>query len=221
MQVTHTPEFWSRYLFEQTHALGNPFFRSEDAPQPRVEDCTLAFRVGDNIGLDLSLSANLGYISLAVVHPSLSTPHEIAWDDEVHWHPHLMRWTELDTFCKACERSGNGETQGALLLLYRFTPICNDNDYALASHLLDRAWATVVGVKQAVAESRLARMDHRDSGFEWVSKPSGWFIQQSQEASKDAKAQLYSLRHPDNPEFPSAAFASVMDLARTIVARKP
>lgn len=126
-----TPEFWDEY-----------FFVDEEADQ--WDPWELRFPLGaPDRPLRLSIDA-FGYISLTL--DVGGTALEIAWDDPAHWHPHGLRWVELEAIGRQVETHEPRYAHPGitLLLLARFAPILTSADAELALPLIDAAgvmWA--------------------------------------------------------------------------------
>lgn len=190
----------------------------EDEALVDVADFVVPLRIEANLGLDLGVSASCGYISLSLVHPDLASPVEIAWDDTAHWHPHVMRWAELDELCRAlADADPDFPHPGlSLLLLHRFAPICEGDDAPGIVALLEQAWAAIPSVSADEVASRIQRADHRHDGFRWVASGGVSSLEQDPARREACIAEPYSMRHADNAEFPHATYE---DLFRRVRAR--
>jgi hypothetical protein len=122
------------------------------------------------------------------------TAVEIAWDDLAHWHPHVLRWVELD----AIGRQVDAHPGIPLLLLARFAPILTAADAEAALPLIDAAWRHADG--QISAQNRLLEIiDFRETGARWQHVLGlGWCLEQNDGGER----ALYSLRVSDNSLFP-------------------
>jgi len=207
--------FWRRFFWEDEGQQGAP---GEDEPSVDLADFVVPFRIEADLGLDLGVSASCGYISLSLVHPALASPVEIAWDDDAHWHPHVMRWDELDELSRAlADVDPDFPHPGlSLLLLHRFAPICEGDDAPGIVALLEQAWAAVASVSPDEVSSRIQRADHRHDGFRWVASGGVFTLEQDPARREACIAEPYSTRHADNAEFPHASYE---DLFRRVRAR--
>src|SRR4051812_12948402 len=122
LALTQKPEFWRQFFFEMW-----------DEEFPELEGCRLEFPVGEGSALTLDLDTSLSYFGLGLRHPGAAAPSEIAWDDQAHWHPHVLRWEELDLVCRvvALDDPTLPHPGLPLALLHRFTPICLGDDDAV------------------------------------------------------------------------------------------
>jgi hypothetical protein len=89
---------------------------------------SLFLRIGEEINLSLS-------------HRSMPSPIELGWDDQARWHPHALRWEELEAICGClAARDADMPHPGwPLLLLCRFAPPTANDDRARARDLITRA----------------------------------------------------------------------------------
>jgi hypothetical protein len=189
--LARRPAFWSRFFFE---TWGEGF--------PKLEGCQLRFPVGPAYALVLHLDPALGYFGLDLQQPGSAEPIEIAWDDQAHWHPHVLRWEELDLVCRCVALADPDLPHPGLplVLLHRFAPICVGNRPEVIHPLIHEACQTVGAFSPAQVTEMVHRYDRRQDGFVWrQSEPHGWYPAQD---AVDARAGLYSTRRPDNPEFP-------------------
>lgn len=186
----HTAEFWREYLFVDEDAPWRPW--------------NVIFPLGAR-GPALHLSAEAsGYLSLGLSVEG--TTVEVAWDDLAHWHPHLLRWAELDAVSRrvATEAPEYPHPGIALLLLARFAPLATAEDANMALPLLSAAWNNA-GVQSPESRARLLQvLDFREARVRWRDVPSlGWCLEQ--DAQGDGP-WLYSLRVQSNSEFPWRAW---------------
>jgi hypothetical protein len=190
--LAQRPEFWSQYFFE---TWGLEF--------PELEGCRLEFPVGLDHALVLALDAGLYHFGLNLKHAGSAEPTQIAWDDESHWHPHVLRWEELDLVCRCVALADPALPHPGLplVLLHRFAPVCVDDRPEVIHPLIQEAYRTVGAFSEAQVTEMVHRYDRRQDRFVWRrSEPHGWFPYQDDEEGK--RASLYSIRNPDNAVFP-------------------
>jgi hypothetical protein len=209
LNAARTRRFWSDYCFE-TEA------REKDYPE--LEDIELEFIVNEDedYGLSLVFSAWLGYFSLKLVTPIDSD--EIAWDDQAHWHPHVLRWEELDLICRAVARRDSELPHPGLplLFLHRFAPICVGDDVDQIISLLDKAWRDTGLFTDAEIQQKIEKYDARDAGFEWHldNTRNLWWLGQNT-TNTVASRGLYTLRHEESASsFMHENFAEMIDAAK-------
>lgn len=235
------PAFWANcFLDEYADELpGRPEasdFEGGEADQDdedEVDSSVTAFDLGD--GYVLSAETGYGCAMLNLSHPGAAEPVEIAWDDQAHWHPHALRWSEVDAVCRASALdSPDAAYPGPYLaLLGRFAPVCDEADAALAVPLLREAFALLPGLDPFQRGSYAAHWDMRGARVRWtLDEPTGWWFPEQGSAREERESgvlgaydqdpdlkdlpngELYSMRDPDEPDFPFAALAELVDLAR-------
>lgn len=154
--------------------------------------------------ISLEFTNDLSSLSLDLKIGSES--HQLGWDDQAHWHPHVLRWDELDLICRAIARREPELPHPGLplLLLHRFAPICGerggeDDDADFASSLLDAAWRRLGLFSDREIQQLIERYDARDAGFRW--RPGGvegtWVLCQEKldaEGDLSSSRSLYTLR---------------------------
>ena len=203
LKLTHRPEFWSQFFFDG----GNQEF-------PNLENCRLEFPVGPQYALVLNLDEFLGYFGLNLKHPNTSEPVEIAWDDQAHWHPHVLRWEELDLVCRciALDDPTLPHPGLPLALLHRFAPVTLDDNDDVVHPLITEAYRTLEVFSEPQITEMIYRYDRRQSGFGWYyTDPQGW-LPETREG--DGRSGFYSLREPQNTEFPFDGLNALFTAAR-------
>jgi len=83
--------FWNDYLFQD----------DSGGDYPELDQCRIPFDLSTRYGLVLGLDDLLCQSILSLRHPDAGHPVQIAWDDQAHWHPHVLRWDELDVIAVA------------------------------------------------------------------------------------------------------------------------
>lgn len=206
-RLAQTQRFWTDYFW-----LTEPEWSDHEPPYPELDRCTLTFPMGPARSLQLELDSELSYFSLILEHPELLGTHEIAWDDQAHWHPHVLRWEELELLCRAIELQDPSLPHPGLplLLLHRFAPICSNDDAALAFPLLESAWRRTVSLPDYIRTRLLRRGDVRHARLVWRRSQVGddeqrhWTVHQPDDAAYEQSFELYSLRSEENDTFPFA-----------------
>jgi hypothetical protein len=214
--LLRSPRFW-RDFFWLTDDSAESY--SDDPPYPELEDFTLPLPVADGFGLSLAFDSSLITFSLGFVAPR-EDPVIIAWDDQAHWHPHVLRWWELETICRAIALDDGALSHPGwvVLLLHRFAPICMGDDVEAITATLESAWRQVGGFSDNEITAFIEPNDARDARFCWREIDSlGWVIEQEDELR--TYKGLYTLRSEGNEEFPFAAWAQTIEAARTKVAQ--
>ncbi|MDX3075518.1 hypothetical protein [Streptomyces sp. MI02-7b] len=207
------PDFWPVYLFD------------DDAPDVYCDDAedqeshVTRFGTGGGFALVLELTLALEYVDLDLEAPGLPEPANVGWDDQAHFHPHVMPWRELDLLCRAVAlHDAELRHPGPMLaLLCRFAFLAENDDLDTVTPLVDAAFEAVrpgaAGGGKVRAETRewFDLRNLRGTGLVWTTRADGY----------DAVGQdgtdglpLYSLRTPSSEEFPFAAWSALLTFAR-------
>jgi hypothetical protein len=163
--------------------------------------CRLEVSVAD-VTLRLQFDPSIDYISLQLVHRS-GAATEVAWDDEAHWHPDLLRWDELALICNYIASLDEQMSHPGipLLLLCRFAPVTNGDDLERIDALLRQAWHRAGTFTEEQTQVFVPRTHLLGTSVEWrMDEKAGWYLH----VNDDEKftVGLYTLRRLDNPEFP-------------------
>jgi hypothetical protein len=174
-------------------------------PDDEAEDLakrTIRFEVTDCHALVLGLDDGFYFFSLGLSVDG-ADPIDLGWDDQAHWHPHVLRWRELDAIGGAVARRDPSLVHPGvpLLLLMRFAPITDEVDGGIAHHLIGRAWDRLGLFSRREREAFFDRIDARGAGFTWRRTELGHVIEQD-EGDRFRRRALYSLRAPGSEEFP-------------------
>jgi hypothetical protein len=140
---------------------------------------------------------------------------QLGWNDQAHWHPNALRWQEIDVISRACSRvSVELEHPGlALLLLWPFSALGDDEPVEDAFASVLAAWRSL---DLPEADAPLDGADFRGQHVRWVCDARGrWYP--LQEETRETRMALYSLRHPDNEQFPFDELDSLVNAARRAV----
>ncbi|MEZ6184926.1 MAG: hypothetical protein R3F62_07940 [Planctomycetota bacterium] len=209
--LVRTRRFWTDALWEtETADRGAGAY-------PALAECVLHLPVGAGYALTLELDRDLSRFSLGVTSPEGSA--EIAWDDRAHWHPHVLRWHELEQFCRAQALLDPELVHPGplLLLLSRFAPLCLEDDPGTVLPLLQAAWERVGAFSPGEIQGFLERLDARPAGFRW-RLDEAWGVWVLEQDDDDAALQLYTLRQPEHAGFPFAALAEVVARSGSVLA---
>ncbi len=154
------PEFWATYFFES------------DDEYLEDDEHTASFDVGGGHSVDVEISD--GYFDLGVRSPDEDEAVSIGWDDEAHFHPHVLRWAELDLICRAAalrdpalRHPGPG-----LALLGRFLVLDTADDVDVVTAMLHAAFtglrpADTAGFWPDARKHGTDRADFRAHGVVW------------------------------------------------------
>lgn len=188
-KALYTKTFWERYFWELQDEFSYEF----------LEDNPIRFRLTAQDTLLLDPGEDLSYISLGYRYKK-EEEIEIAWDDEAHFHPYVLRFNELLAIVERIAAVHQIETWIPALLLRRFVAI-----ESLAEFQTVSAWE--FGMRQASGlftedelQEWLEKNKHLDEAYwngrsgKWSDQePYGWVFE-----GEDA----YSLRNPANDSFP-------------------
>ena len=159
--------------------------------------------------LVLTASTGLHDFNLSLREPD-GKETQLGWDDQAHWHPHSLRWEEVDTFCRciALREPLLPHPGIPLLLLARFAPVSHGEDPGTILPLIESAWRSIGVDKPKKIRNLVDHFDRRHAGFTWQQVDGlGWTLDQSDKDDHDSGCGLYSLRRRDCQEFPFAALA--------------
>ena len=199
------PAWWSAHLFLDDAALDG----AVDELSP-----TVAFALPGGGRLLLTVTSFSSELAFALAGED---PVSVAWDDEAHWHPALLRWVEFEAVIAHAigEEPWSARPEFAIALLHRFAAVVTDDELRRASELITPAMAAL-GLTGEQTGSLLERIDWRPGrddalvGPGWVRDPAvGWRLEVfwRDEARADGLDELpapYSLRRPENESFPPA-----------------
>lgn len=192
--LLHQRDFWRRFFWDL----------EDDHEYPELEECQIALPLVDGGELVLGLDEGLSYFSLGLRHPSLPDDVEIAWDDQSHWHPHVLQWEELDLIGRwvALHEPKLPHPGVVVALLHRFTPLTRSDDPAVVHPILEAAYRSLGVYRGKALEERFQQYDFRDAGFFWRQDACGWVPDQDMDAPDAGQFSLYTRREAGYPEFP-------------------
>ncbi|MVU78830.1 hypothetical protein GPX89_16450 [Nocardia sp. ET3-3] len=218
------PELWAAsFLDEAAEEMpGNDDDREEEYDELEAE-----YDLGE--GYEFRVGAGSYGAALSLVHPDAERPVELGWDDLACWHPHALRWSEVDLICRAAALADPDAPYPGphLIMLGRFAPICTDDDARIAIPLLREAFDAVPGLDAYQRRAYSSHADIRPWGADWFrDDETGWWYPDYVEPADNPyrgdpnylDGELYSMRYPDNDEFPFAALDAALDLARSYCA---
>ncbi|MFD0741263.1 hypothetical protein ACFQ1L_04365 [Phytohabitans flavus] len=128
--LSHDPAFWADY-----------FFRATPEADPEPAELRATFPVAGGYALVLDLDRAYGTYALGLRTPVSGEPIPMAWDDRSRWHPHGLRWPELDLVGRvvALDDPSLPHPGLSVALLCRFAPITAEDDAAAVRDLLGAA----------------------------------------------------------------------------------
>lgn len=215
------PSWWLAHLF-----LDDGWSDHEDLDEPAA---TAEFPLPAGARLLLTVTSFSSELAFAVAGED---PVSVAWDDQAHWHPALLRWDELEAVV-AHATAGvpwSAWPDVATALLHRFAAIAADDELERAARMVGPALRRL-GLNDEQSAAALAGIDWRPGttprglppedddvlvGPGWVRDDAvGWRLEVHwrNELAREGRAALpaaYSLRRPENEDFPRA-LAAVLD----------
>ncbi|WP_431676517.1 hypothetical protein [Kitasatospora sp. KL5] len=216
------PDFWPRYLFEDG-------WDGEDSDEEDDEDAVEAHRaefgLGDGPSLVLDVELDNEYVGLGLRLPGQGEPVELGWDDQAHFHPHVMRWAELELLARAFALHDPAlrHPGPVLALLARFVMLDEGDTADVITPLVDAAFGLVrpggeapggAGVR---AETRdwFELRDLRGTGLTWTDEGRRSAV--SQPDDPRTIRPLYSLRQPGAEDFPFEGWGELLARAAELV----
>lgn len=193
--------FWHEYV-----KLNNAEVPSDECQTyPELVE-PICFEIGHGIELLIETGDTILQTELYLKHPSLPSKYELGWDDLGHWHPHVLRWEELEKIVYFLTMKHPDHFVVPFLLLLPFTPITQaDHEQAIARKI-KAAWRSL----QLFTENEIETFDRQIlymPEFKW-SYSSDYDVYYVGDDGWD----VYSKRHLYG-DFP---FAALADLFRVI-----
>jgi len=222
--MMHRRRFWSEFTLETENLdVGDayPEWDGEFVEFPITRRYKLSMHVGRSLSdyrLDLVDQQE-------VVEHGRPRRYALGHDDLHGWHPHSLRWEELELLSRAiaCNDPTLAHPGMPLLLLQRWAPICRDDDADRIAGMLREAWKTVAITSDEDVHQLVEFIDARDAGFQWNYDEAAkcWRIQQEGGTSM---RELYSYRSVENAEeeiFPSGIWEGLLQEVRSFVGPNP
>ncbi|KAJ9421259.1 hypothetical protein QL093DRAFT_2590736 [Fusarium oxysporum] len=159
------------------------------------DEAELNFPVGPEFGLSVKVD---NYISTIQLHfNSQDKKHFLGYDDNLHWQPYKLRWSELEAICQAVSITDRKYSHPGLplLILARFTPICIGDDVDHIVEILVQAWKTLGEdiITDDQIRQVIERIDNRDMQLCWHydESRSYWWVGKGLDESTATKAYTY------------------------------
>lgn len=218
----HDPLFWARYTFAHDGEAGSERLGDlaaqladdfgdlddEDADFTGIE---VELDIGEGCRLILDVCLELDHHELGILAPGLTEPGQLGWDDLGRWHPHALRWSELESICRAVD--GERHPGAALALSCRFAAIFEDDDVEAATAAVEAAYRSLRPADWTgywpTAADWLARADLRGQNVTWYTNDAGhrWARQTGHN-----DADFYSIRQGSD-KFPHEALRIALQAA--------
>lgn len=193
-QLAYSRLFWDRYEWRV----------EDDFAYEALEDQPTVMKLTEQYSVWLDPGEDLGYISFGLQETGKEAI-ELAWDDQGHFHPYILRYGEWCAIAKRVALVHQVPAWIPGLLLRRFVGIDpGKEEERLEVQQQELEWRRLSGL---FAEEELKQVMHITSRpiSEWASsvpdrkwqfrEPYGWIME-----GEDA----YSLRQPANAGFPFA-----------------
>lgn len=188
-QLYYSKKFWDRYFWDLYDEFSYEI----------LEDNPIRFHLTENDTLLLDPGEDFAYISLGFQHKD-EDELEIAWDDEAHFHPFVLRFNEFQTIVDKIAAVHEVEVWIPALLLRRFVGIESFAELQTIS-----AWE--FGIRRTSGlftedelHAWLEKSKHDDGTF-WNNCDRKWNYQESFGWVFEGN-DAYSLRNPANNYFP-------------------
>jgi len=214
------PDFWPRYLFDDAAEL--PEDEPEESEESDESDEEYRAEFGLGGGLGLVLDVELGnWVGLGLAAPGRTEPVELGWDDEAHFHPHVMRWSELDLLARAAAvHDPTLRHPGPVVaLLARFVVLDEQDEPGAITPLVDAAFRAVrPGPGRGVRPETRDWYELRDlsgTGLRWTDEGRRSAVSQPDDLT--IMRPLYTLRAPGSDEFPFAEWEALLVRAEAIL----
>jgi hypothetical protein len=189
--------------------------RSYNVIRTKWQYCRLDVPLGGH-RMRLQFDPLLNSVNLSLCDPS-GKEFELGWDDQAHWHPHVLRCEELDLICRCVARQDPTLPHpGVTLLLFcRFAPVTDSEDSGRALSLLREAWQSLDLFDEPQICKFLKIVDYRGTGVEWRrDTQQNWVLHLDRDLHP--RVGLYTLRCTDNPDFPFKPLAAALEEAARI-----
>ncbi|MBA4492745.1 hypothetical protein ACFO25_09380 [Paenactinomyces guangxiensis] len=192
--------FWKEYIFL---GLDEEMYPSDDMIYPELVD-PIRFNITDDSGFMVWIGDRITDSTLCLSHPSLSKPFELGWDDGAMWHPHVLRWEELDKICLYLTIQYPDHFVVPFLLMHRFAPVTRQDDEKEIARKVKAAWRSL-GLFTEEEIEQFDAMVHFKPHFEWsYESDQGWYH------ACESPSDIYSMRHICNDRFPFKALDEVL-----------
>ncbi|MEU4692362.1 hypothetical protein [Actinoplanes sp. NPDC023714] len=229
------PDFWRVYFFEAEY---DELFESadgdddlDDGGDDSAGGLVAEFPVGGGYALVVDIDLEIGSIELGLKTPKSDDPLELGWDDQAHWHPHALRWSELDLIARSAAVLDPAlpHPGPVLALAGRFVVLARDQKTTTSdpgeldaiTPLMDAAYGPPPPGAEwwPTARDWLYRADFRRDATTWRQDRSGdWTVEQDE--NENPSRGLYSLRHPDG-DFPLKKWRKLLAAAESTLAAGP
>lgn len=213
LSCERSPRFWTDLVFATNAEMQRDSKNFRTAYGFTSESHPIDWSLPEGFKVRLQLTAALE-AELFLVTPE-GESLTLGWDDQAHWHPHVLRRDELERICRAMALTSPSDPNARhpgwpIRLLDRFAPVCDADDINAAYATLFAAHREQSGLDDKTILQLVQRSDCRGNGFVWEeTEEFGWVIDQTDD---EASRSLYSLRQP--PVTRSAEQQEIMEEMR-------
>ena len=188
--------------------FSKPFLRSYLIAEELddADDITVQLMLDAHHGFQLEIALDIASVDLMLVHPAFHEPVQLGWSDLAHWHSHVLRVEEVDRLIAGItvtpQTPHSQAVARVLLSLFTLPESSNVTRHQAtmrdALHTLGFSDIEITVVQGNVFHPQVfgALDDAR-----WSNTDERWF------AVDDG---AYSLRNPENPDFPHAELMEVL-----------
>ena len=130
--------FWNEYV-----KLNNVEVPSEQCQiYPELME-PIRFQIAEGVELFIETGDQIHQTMLFLKYPSLAEKYELGWDDLGHWHPHVLRWEELEKIAYYLTIQHPDHFVVPFLLLLPFAPITKEEDERAIARKIKAAWRSL------------------------------------------------------------------------------
>jgi len=137
---------------------------------------------------------------------------QLGWADNAHFHPDVLRRTELDVISRYQQRldPALGHPGAAYLLLHMFAPLTRGDRAGIEQQQLSRALVSTGAFDSTEADEFVSEIISERTELEWIERGSHWVLEGS---------DAYTLRFAGNPSFPFDELESALQVTAAQVRR--
>jgi len=192
--IMNQQEFWTDYYW----------LTQEDRSYPALADHPVELSLSEEYALLVDIEEELLDVTLLLSGRSGLEPVQLGWDDQVHFHPYVFRWAELEAISRHFRAEDPDAGFIPFLLLYRFAAVTQQEDLNHIRSTVEAAWRSLdlfsEGEIQAFIKQTIRPLDTA----EWTQHPRfGWVLE----------GEAYSLRQAENEDFPHADLQKLLNQA--------
>jgi hypothetical protein len=172
------------------------------------EEITVQLKLAPQHGFQLEIALDIASVDLSLIHPSFHEPKPLGWSDMAHWQSHVFRVEEVDKLIPMIEvnLAATNPQAAARVLLSLFTLPDQTNAPHHRATMLDALHS--IGFSNSEIEDVQHGVFHphvflAPEDARWSNEGDRWFA---------VGEGVYSLRNPDNPDFPHDELIEMLSL---------